>query len=146
MANINTNNNDCIFCKIAAGEIPHNQVYSDKDIVAFLDIQPASKKGGHTLVIPKKHYETIADIPENLLAKIMSVVKKISVVLMKEADGVNVVQNNKKAAGQFVPHVHFHVIPRHEGDSIRIEKWESFKYAEGEAEKIADKIRAELKK
>ena len=131
---------DCIFCKIAEGKMSHNKVYEDKDVVAFLDIQPASKKGGHTLVIPKNHYETIEDIPEDLLNEIMKVVKKISMVLMKMFEGVNIVQNNKRVAGQFVNHVHFHVIPRYKDDGIRIEKWECHKYEEGEAEKMADKI------
>ncbi len=135
---------ECIFCKIAKGEIPCHKVYEDKEVIAFLDVLPASKKGGHTLVIPKKHYDTIEDVPEDLLDKIMKAAKKISVALLKDADGVNIVQNNKKAAGQIIPHVHFHIIPRHNGDSIRIEKWESFKYADGEAEKIAEILRKRL--
>ena len=132
---------DCIFCKIAEGWVNSNKVYEDKDVLAFLDIQPASKKGGHTLIIPKKHYETIEEIPDELLNKVMKVVKKISIVLMQMFEGVNVVQNNKRVAGQFVPHIHFHVIPRYKDDGIRIEKWECHKYGEGEAEKIADKIK-----
>ena len=132
---------NCIFCKIAKGEIPSNKVYEEGDIFAFLDIQPASRKGGHTLIIPKKHYETIDEIPEALLNKVMKVVKKVSIAIMKLSDGVNIVQNNKKASGQFVPHIHFHVIPRYKDDGIRIEKWECHKYEEGEAEKMADKIR-----
>ena len=132
---------NCIFCKIAKGEIPSNKVYEEGDIFAFLDIQPASRKGGHTLIIPKKHYETIDEIPEALLNKVMKVVKKVSIAIMKLSDGVNIVQNNKKASGQFVPHIHFHVIPRYKDDGRRIEKWECHKYEEGEAEKMADKIR-----
>ena len=132
---------NCIFCKIAKGEIPSNKVYEEGDIFAFLDIQPASRKGGHTLIIPKKHYETIDEIPEALLNKVMKVVKKVSIAIMKLSDGVNIVQNNKKASGQFVPHIHFHVIPRYKDDGIRIEKWECHKYEEGEAEKMADKIK-----
>lgn len=136
---------DCIFCKIARREINHNRVYEDKDVIAFLDILPASKKGGHTLVIPKQHYETIEDIPEELLSKLIKVAKKVSVALMKNSDGVNIVQNNKKAAGQFVPHVHFHVIPRYRGDSIKIEKWECFKYKKGEDTEIADNLKKLLR-
>lgn len=136
---------DCIFCKIAKGEIPCNRIYEDKDALAFLDIRPASPKGGHTLVVPKKHYELVTDIPDGLLKKMIIIAKKVAKALMKDFDGVNIVQNNKKVAGQYVPHAHFHVIPRLENDGITIEKWKCNEYAEGEAKKIAEKIKKLLK-
>ena len=103
---------DCIFCKIANGEIPANKVYEDAATVAFLDISP--RNPGHTIVIPKKHYGSILDVPESELASVMSTVKK-AVIATKNAtnsEGTNIVQNNGRAAGQVVAHIHFHVIPR----------------------------------
>lgn len=131
---------DCIFCKIAKGEIPCAKVYEDKDILAFLDIEPASKAGGHTLVIPKKHYESITDIPDALLSKAVKVVKKVGKALMIDSHGFNIVLNNKKAAGQLVPHAHFHIIPRNENDGLSLGSWISAKYADGEMEKIRSKL------
>lgn len=135
---------DCIFCRIIKGEVPCTKIYEDNHVFAFLDIRPAGKKGGHTLVMPKKHYELITDVPEDTLAKLVVIVKKISAVLMKDSEGVNIVQNNKKAAGQFVPHVHFHVIPRVKNDGITIESWKSREYKDGEAEREAEIIRKAL--
>lgn len=131
---------DCVFCKIAKGEIPCHKLYEDNDIMAFLDIAPATKKGGHTLVIPKKHYESITEVPDELLAKIMAVVKKITHAILKDADGVNVLQNNGKAAGQFVKHIHFHVVPRYNDDKIGI-TWECEKYEDGEIGKEHEKLK-----
>ena len=136
---------DCIFCKIAKGEIPHNQVYQDEKTVAFLDKSPATPKGGHTLIIPKKHYETLIDIPSEELEDIIKTVKKIAMVLLKMYPGLNLVQNNKKVAGQAVNHIHFHLIPRYEGDNVKMDYWETHEYKEGEAKKIAEKIKTLLK-
>jgi histidine triad (HIT) family protein len=136
---------DCIFCKIIKGEVPCNKVYEDKDIIAFLDIMPASKKGGHALVIPKKHYEMVTEMPEPLLGKTMAVVKRIACAILKEAEGVNVLQNNGKAAGQYVKHVHFHIVPRYEGDKIGIAHWEALKYHPGEIERVQERIKKLLK-
>lgn len=104
---------DCIFCKIAKGEIPSQKVYEDENVYAFLDISPLSK--GHTLVIPKKHYSTIYDIPEELLCDVMIVVKKISLHLREKlkCDGLNIKQNNGELAGQTVHHIHFHIVPKY---------------------------------
>ena len=136
---------DCIFCKIIKGEVPCNKVYEDKDIIAFLDIMPATKKGGHTLVIPKKHYEFITEMPDELIAKAMAVAKRIACAIMKEADGVNILLNNGKAAGQYVKHAHFHVVPRYKDDKIGLAHWEAVKYHEGEMEKVQERIKELLK-
>ena len=136
---------DCVFCKIVKGKISHNQVYQDEHTMAFLDVSPATPKGGHTLVIPKKHYETLIDISTKELEALTRTIKKISTVLLKIYPGLNLVQNNKKVAGQAVPHIHFHLIPRYKGDNIKIDYWETHKYKEGEAKKIADKIKTLLK-
>lgn len=136
---------NCIFCKIAKKEIPSEIVYEDKDTLAFLDMHPASEKGGHTLVVPKKHYESITDIPDNELATLITSVKKISKALIKFAPGLNILQNNKKVAGQFVNHTHFHLIPRYEGDGIIIEKWKAYEYKGEDIKIVAEKIRNLLK-
>lgn len=136
---------DCIFCKIIKGEVPCPKIYEDKHTFVMLDARPATIKGGHSLVMPKKHYELITEIPDDELAKIASTIKKVSKALLKYADGVNVLQNNKGAAGQCVKHAHFHIIPRFEEDGIKIEVWKTHEYKDGEAEKIVKKIQNLLK-
>jgi len=111
---------DCIFCKIARKEIPAEIVYEDDNFVVFNDINPLAK--GHCLVIPKKHYETLFEMPSTLGTEIIDLVKKQGLRLMKEheAEGFNLVQNIMPAAGQVVMHVHFHIIPRKKGDSVKL--------------------------
>ena len=105
----------CIFCKIVSGEIPAKVVYEDEHVLAFLDINPRNK--GHTLVIPKKHYERFDEMPDDELCNFIKGVKKTVEVLKKLGfDGYNIVNNNGRVAGQEVDHVHFHIIPRYEGD------------------------------
>jgi len=130
--------NDCVFCKIVNGEIPFSKVYEDDKILAFLDISPVNK--GHVLVIPKKHFETLLDVPDDLLGDIMIAIKKIAKAVIEVAgtDGFNLMQSNKKIAGQVVPHFHMHIIPRIEGDGLK--HWPQGKYEEGEMEKFAEKI------
>lgn len=109
--------NDCIFCAIAAGEIPSFKVYEDDLVLAYLDINPCSK--GHTLVIPKAHATGLVDTPAELLQQLIVRVQKVAAHL-KEAlpcDGFNILQNNGEAAGQSVMHVHFHIVPRYVGGS-----------------------------
>ncbi len=133
---------DCVFCKIINGTIKQDKLYEDKDTIVILDISPASKKGGHCLVMPKKHYELFSDIPEKELEAIAKTLQKTVKALMKYGEGVNILQNNKRVAGQYVPHVHFHIIPRFENDKITIEKWTSNEYKDGEMAKKAAEIRA----
>jgi len=103
---------ECLFCKIARDEIPSQKVYEDSDFIAFLDINP--RNPGHTLVMPKRHYETILEMPDHEVAEIFKVVKKMAIAVKKgmNADGISIGQSNERAAGQVIPHVHFHVIPR----------------------------------
>ncbi|NCC49965.1 MAG: HIT family protein [Spartobacteria bacterium] len=107
---------DCIFCKIVKGEIPSAKVYEDDDLLAFIDVGPIIK--GHTLVIPKEHYDNIAATPVDVLQKLIKLVQRIAGAQMNalDADGVNIIQNNGEVAGQAVPHIHFHVIPRFKDD------------------------------
>ena len=131
---------DCIFCKIASGQIPAIKVYEDEMIVAFLDISPVSD--GHTLVIPKQHIDKFDECLPQFLGQICSRLARVAGVIQKAVgcDGYNVLCNNGRAAGQIVNHLHFHIIPRKTGDNV-FGRWPSYKYPAGAAEKIADKIR-----
>jgi len=133
-----------IFEKIVSREIPATIVYEDEDTLAFMDIGPVIK--GHTLVIPKTCYDQVSGTPDVVLAKLMRVCKQIAAAQMKGlgADGVNIIQNNGKSAGQVVPHIHFHVIPRFEGDGHHW-NWHTQKYnSPDEMERLAAKIREGL--
>lgn len=113
---------NCIFCKIAAKQIPANIVYEDLDVIAFLDINQTTK--GHTLVIPKNHHETYLATPREEMHKVMDVAQKIGQAQMKQllARGVNIIINNYPPAGQVIPHFHVHVIPRYDKtDGLSIE-------------------------
>ena len=110
--------NDCVFCAIAAGEIPCFKVYEDELVLAYLDINPFSE--GHTLVIPKAHTTGLLDTPEETLAALLARVKKVAAHLKSAlgCDGFHILQNNGAAAGQTVGHIHFHIVPRRNGDPI----------------------------
>lgn len=113
---------NCIFCKIINGEIPCYKVYEDADVLAFLDISQTTK--GHTLVVPKEHFDNILYCPNDILTKVMSVAQKIAQaeVLTLGAKGVNILINTNEAAGQTVMHFHVHVIPRYSSeDKLRLE-------------------------
>ena len=109
---------DCIFCKIASGEIPAKKVYEDENLLAYYDIAPKSK--GHTLVIPKKHAANLLEIGPEDLSILIAGVKKVAGILKAElnCDGFNILQNNGEAAGQSVHHIHFHIIPRYNGEKL----------------------------
>lgn len=111
---------DCIFCKIAAGDIPAATLYEDEEFRVILDVNPASK--GHMLVLPKEHYGNILEMPEDLTAKAFVVAKKMAARMegALDCDGINVVQNNHEAAGQTVFHFHIHLIPRYKKDKVSI--------------------------
>lgn len=111
---------DCIFCKLANGVFPTNSIYEDDMFNVILDISPANV--GHALVLPKEHYTDIFEIDDEVLGKAMQLAKKIAEREMEVlgCDGVNIVQNNKEAAGQSVPHFHIHVIPRFKSDNAHI--------------------------
>jgi len=130
-----------IFEKIINREIPATVVYEDDDTLAFMDIGPIIE--GHTLVIPKTCYDPVTETPDEVLAKLILVCKRIAAAQIKGlgADGVNIIQNNGTSAGQLVPHLHFHVIPRFEGDGHHW-NWDAKKYdSPGEMEQLAGKIR-----
>jgi histidine triad (HIT) family protein len=112
----------CIFCKIANKEIPAKIVYEDENTLAFLDVNPRSK--GHTLVIPKKHYETFDELPDDIAISLIKTIKKVVNILKSlNPDGYNILNNNNPIAGQEVPHVHFHIIPRYNDEQNEVIKF-----------------------
>ena len=111
---------NCIFCKIAAGEIPSATIYEDNDFRVILDIEPASK--GHALILPKEHYANLYELSDEVAAKALIVAKKVisKMTDIVGCEGYNVVQNNGQAAGQTVFHFHIHLIPRYKDDQVNI--------------------------
>ena len=134
---------DCIFCKMVAGQIPVTKIYEDQVVLSFLDIGPVSD--GHTLVIPKQHFEKLDECPSEILGQICSRLGIIAraVVSGMNSDGYNVLCNNGKAAGQVVDHLHWHIIPRKAGDGV-FDRWPSYKYGKDRIEAIAANIRENL--
>ncbi|MHC4557652.1 MAG: HIT family protein [Planctomycetota bacterium] len=134
---------DCLFCKMVAGQIPVTKIYEDEIVLAFLDIGPISD--GHTLVIPKQHFEKLHDCPSELLARISSSLGRIAgaVAAAMNSNGYNLLCNNGRAAGQLIEHLHFHLIPRNTGDGL-FSRWPSYKYQAGKIEEIAAEIRENL--
>lgn len=113
---------NCIFCKIANHIIPSSVVYEDDDVIAFLDISQTTM--GHTLVVPKKHYDNFLTAPKDVMNKVMNVAQRIGQILIKnfKAKGINILSNCYEAAGQTVMHFHVHVIPRYlSADGLTIE-------------------------
>lgn len=132
--------NNCIFCAIAECEIPSFKIYEDNDFIAYLDINPISK--GHTLVIPKSHFQGLLDTSEEKLGNLLAVVKKVAGHLKETlpCDGFNVLQNNGGAAGQTVNHIHFHIIPRF-GDAAQELSFAGSKGDMDELKKLATQLK-----
>lgn len=130
---------DCLFCRIIAGDVPALRVYEDDQVIAFLDIFPVQP--GHTLVVPKAHHKTCMEMPDALMGDWMRAVKRVAQGLEESlsCDGINLLQNNHAAAGQVIPHVHMHVIPRWKGDGFT--HWPSKELPRGELEAVADRVR-----
>ena len=133
---------DCIFCKIIKGELPCYKIYEDDNFLAFLDIQPIAK--GHTLIIPKKHYDTFSKTPPEVLSQMIKVVQKIGLAVQKatQADAFNIGLNNGSAAGQLIMHTHFHIIPRFNDDGLHT--WPSIECSEEEFKEISKNIKNNL--
>ena len=131
---------NCIFCKIANGEIPTRTVYEDEDFRAILDLGPATQ--GHTLILPKKHAQDLYDLPEEIAAKVLPTAKKIAAQLKEKlnCEGLNLVQNNGEIAGQSVMHFHLHLIPRYSNDGQRI-LWKPTQPNATELDSVLEKIR-----
>lgn len=133
---------NCIFCKLANGDIPTATVYEDEYLRAIMDAAPANK--GHIIILPKSHAADIYELEDEYVSRAFVLAKKLAVVLKKltGCDGVNILQNNGEAAGQTVFHFHVHVIPRFKNDDCTI-VWKPTSYEDGEASEVAKKI-AEL--
>lgn len=130
---------DCIFCKIANGEIPSKTLHEDENFRVILDLSPATK--GHALILPKEHYDNLYELPEDTAAGVMKLAKKMAAVMTEklQADGFNLVQNNGETAGQTVMHFHMHLIPRYTEDGQRI-GWNPGEVAQEELEEIKKQI------
>lgn len=133
---------DCIFCRIVKNELPSQKVYEDDSILAFLDIAPV--KHGHTLIIPKAHMPNFSEAAPDVLDVIMHVAQKVghAVVSATDAEGYTLTTSNGRAAGQLIDHLHFHLIPRHSNDGLKL--WPQAPYPAGEFEKMGEKIRQAL--
>ena len=127
----------CIFCKIAAGEIPSKTIYEDENFRVILDISPATK--GHALILPKEHYANLYELPDEMAGEGMLLAKRLA-AHMTEAlgcDGFNLVQNNGEVAGQTVFHFHLHLIPRYQGDGNEDKIcWNHLELSQEELDKI----------
>ena len=130
----------CIFCKIVAGEIPAFCVYADDVVYAFLDVNPLAP--GHCLLIPRAHYGSLDQCPDVVLSVLAGKIVPIAqaVVGAVSADGYNVLNNNGRAAGQLIDHVHFHIIPRCGNDAV-ISLCTPLQYEPGQAEQLTDRIK-----
>lgn len=132
---------NCIFCKIANGEIPAATLYEDADFRVILDLGPASK--GHALILPKTHAANIYELSDELAAKAMVLAKKMVTVMTEalECDGFNIVQNNGEPAGQTVFHFHMHLIPRYKNDGVGL-TWTPGELTEEDKKEILAKVKA----
>lgn len=134
---------NCIFCKIISGDIPSSVLYEDEDFKVIMDISPASR--GHAIILTKKHFENLYEIDDEVAKKVLVVAKKVAKAMKKElnCDGLNLLQNNGEDAGQSVFHIHFHLIPRYKGDSVKL-KWVPGEYENGEAMELAKRISSNI--
>lgn len=133
---------DCLFCGIIAGTTPATIVLETDDVVGFLDVRPVFK--GHTLLVPREHLVTLSDLPESLMVPLLGTAQRVADAITSGlgAQGTFVAMNN--VVSQSVAHLHVHVVPRTKGDGLRGFFWPRTKYAEGEAEEYAAKLRAAL--
>ena len=135
-------NDNCIFCKLAAGDIPTNSLYEDDKFRVILDLAPATK--GHALILPKDHFANLYEIPDETAGEVMRLAKKMAVVMTEKlgCDGFNLLQNNGEAAGQTVFHFHMHLIPRYAEDG-KILEWDKLEMTQEELEAIKNTVTGE---
>ena len=133
---------NCIFCKIANGDIPSKTLYEDDECRVILDLGPATK--GHALILPKNHYANLFELPENEAEHVMVVAKRMASRMMEklQCDGFNLVQNTGETAGQSVFHFHMHLIPRYKWDNQLI-GWKPMQATQEELEETMNTIIAE---
>ena len=130
---------DCIFCKIANGEIPSRTLYEDDDFRVILDLNPVTK--GHALILPKDHYRNLYEIDDSIAAKVLPLARKMAVTMTEKlgCDGFNVFQNNNEIAGQTVFHFHMHLIPRYKGDHVGL-GWNKTELTDEDKDDILSRI------
>ena len=134
---------DCIFCRIVSQQLPCVSVFENEHVLSFLDIAPISP--GHTLVIPKQHFNRLDECPPSLIAYLTENLGTIAqaVIQAVSAEDYNVLNNNGRSAGQLVDHIHFHIIPRKPDDGV-FNRWPAGKYPSGQMEQLAKQIRQQL--
>lgn len=134
---------DCIFCKIAAGEIPSTTIYETGEFKVFFDVSPASK--GHALIIPKEHFDNVFSIDSETASKLFSLATSVARALKIETDcdGMNLLQNNGEVAGQTVHHFHLHLIPRYKDDGIKL-TWEQSEADKEYLAELAQKVKKRI--
>lgn len=132
-------NDDCIFCKIANGEIPSRTIYEDQLFRVILDLSPATR--GHALILPKAHSTNLYDLPEETASAVLVLAKKLALIMRERlgCDGLNLIQNNGETAGQTVSHFHLHMIPRYEDDGQKI-GWIPGKPSQEELDEVRKKL------
>lgn len=138
-----TEQTNCIFCKIVAGQIPCYKVFENPAVLAFLDIGPVSE--GHTVLVPKAHYERLDQCPPAILAEVIAALGPVAkaITAAVSAPAYNILCNNGSQAGQVVKHLHFHIVPRKDNDGL-FTQWPASKYAPGRAEEILQKIKEKM--
>ena len=131
---------NCIFCKLANGEIPTATLYEDEDFRVILDASPAAK--GHALILPKQHYANLYELDDSVASKVLVLAKKMITKMtdILGCDGYNIVQNNGEAAGQTVFHFHMHLIPRSKGDEVGL-GWKMGELTDEDKEYILSKVK-----
>jgi len=136
-------NGDCLFCQIVAGKVPSIKVAESDNVIAILDVNPVNP--GHTLIIPKKHSRDMLDADDEILKEMIVFTKHVAQGILnafEEYDAFNLELNNGRIAGQIIPHLHWHIVPRKADDGLL--HWPGKKYPSGEAEKVAEKIKAQI--
>ena len=133
---------DCLFCKIISGEIPAYKIYENDNVLAFLDIHPVNP--GHTLIVPKVHFDDFLTTDDKVLEQMIVVTKKVASAILRGLNyqAFNLEQNNGKIAGQVIQHLHWHIVPRLADDGLK--HWPGKEYSEGEAQLIAEKIKEQI--
>ena len=131
---------NCIFCKIAAGEIPSRTLFENEDFKVMLDVGPAAK--GHALIIPKEHYANIYELPDEMAGEAMKLAKRMATHMTEalNCDGFNILQNNGEVAGQTVFHYHMHLIPRY-ADGKEMILWQAKQFGDEEMDALAEKLK-----
>lgn len=138
----------CLFCEFISGKRKKNRngfpflpLYRTKNTLSFLSIDFPANKGGHTLVVPKKHFARLEEMPAGILHELMDHVQLAAKAVRKDHPGCNILLNNGREAGQYIAHVHFHVIPRDKNDGIEVELWKRAKITEREFKAMGEKLK-----